>query len=69
MTIDWTPDATGWDRARLDAAIAFHREHETDWPPSMYQPDGQYIGTAAIGDRPEFAAVIGPVRPAAGRTG
>ncbi len=52
------PDPHGFD-----AAIAFHRAHETDWPRSMYLPDGRYIGTAAIGDRPEFAAVIGPVRP------
>ena len=57
------PIAAGFDPARLDAAIAVHRAHETDWPRSMYRPDGQYIGTAAIGDRPEFAAVIGPVRP------
>ena len=55
--------SAGFDPAGLDAAIAFHRAHETDWPRSMYRPDGQYIGTAAIGDRPEFAAVIGPVRP------
>jgi len=51
----------GFDPARLGAAIAFHQTHETAWPPSMYLPDGRYIGTAAIGDRPEHAAVIGPV--------
>lgn len=47
----------------LDAAIAYHRAHETDWPTSMYMPDGRYVGVAAIGDRPEFSAVIGPVKP------
>ena len=57
------PDTRGFDPARLQAAIAFHQTHETAWPASMYRPDGQYVGTAAIGDRPEFAAVIGPVRP------
>ncbi len=70
---DWprTPDpaAAGLDPVRLEAAIAYHREHETDWPASMYTAEGQYIGTAAIGDRPEFAAVIGPVRPRGGPNG
>ena len=70
---DWfdapDPGAGGFDPARLEAAIAFHRAHETDWPASMYTAEGQYIGTAAIGDRPEFAAVIGPVRPRGGPNG
>ncbi|MEJ1979002.1 MAG: serine hydrolase [Acetobacteraceae bacterium] len=57
------PSEAGFDPARLEAAIAFHTAHETLWPPSMYLPDGRYIGTAAIGDRPEHAAVVGPVRP------
>jgi CubicO group peptidase (beta-lactamase class C family) len=66
-TNDWArepdPVAAGFDPARLDAAIAYHLAHETEWPRSMYLPGGQYVGTASIGDRPEFAAVIGPVRP------
>ena len=69
----WThgpdPVATGFDPVRLDAAIAFHRAHETDWPVSMYMPDGRYVGAQAIGDRPEFAAVIGPVKPRGGPNG
>ena len=63
------PAAAGCDPARLADAIAFHHAHETDWPVSMMTPDGQYIGTAAIGDRPEFAAVIGPVKPRGGPNG
>ncbi len=55
--------AAGFDPALLEEAIAFHCAHETAWPPSMYLPDGRYIGTATIGDRPEHAAVIGPVKP------
>lgn len=35
----------------------------------MMTPDGQYIGTAAIGDRPEFAGVIGPIKPRGGPNG
>ncbi len=61
--------ALGFDPGRLAAAIAFHRAHETDWPASMHLPDGRYVGSAAIGDRPEFAAVIGPVRPRGGPNG
>jgi CubicO group peptidase (beta-lactamase class C family) len=63
---DWdgiTPERAGFDPAALAAAIEYHRAHETDWPESMYMPDGRYVGTAKIGDRPEHAAVIGPVRP------
>lgn len=50
-------------------AIAFHRAHETAWPASMYLPDGRYVGVTSIGDRPEHAAVIGPVRPRGGPNG
>ena len=77
MTIDgaktWPaesdPADLGFDPTKLEAAIAFHHAHETDWPTSMYTPSGEYIGTAAIGDRPEFAAVIGPVKPRGGPNG
>lgn len=57
------PLSAGFDPARLDDAIAFHRAHVTDWPESMFLPDGRYVGTAAIGDRPEYAEVLGPVVP------
>ena len=63
------PSGGGFDPAGLAAAVAFHRVHETDWPTSMYTEAGQYIGTAAIGDRPEFAAVIGAVRARGGPNG
>ncbi len=59
----------GFDPGRLRAAIAFHEAHETAWPRSMVLPDGRYIGTASIGDRPEHAAVIGPIRPRGGVNG
>ncbi len=61
--------AAGFDAALLDDAIAFHRAHETPWPNAMYLPDGRYVGTADIGDKPEHAAVIGPVRPRGGPNG
>ena len=61
--------AEGFDAGRLGEAIAFHRAHETTWPATMFLPDGRYVGTASIGDRPEHAAVIGPVRPRDGPNG
>ncbi len=67
--IDWDADAAGFDPGRLAEAVAFHQAHETAWPTTMVLPDGRYVGTASIGDRPEHAAVIGPVRPRGGPNG
>ena len=69
--IDWREDAeaAGFDAGRLGEAIAYHRAHESAWPTSMFLADGRYIGVASIGDRPEHAAVIGPVRPRGGPNG
>jgi hypothetical protein len=53
--------AAGFDAARLQAAIDFSVASECTWPRSMYLPDGQYIGTAHIGDKAEHAEVLGPV--------
>ncbi len=70
MTLDQTtPAAAGFHHGRLQDAIRFHQDHETGWPASMYLPDGRYVGASAIGDRPEFSAVIGPVRPRGGPNG
>jgi CubicO group peptidase (beta-lactamase class C family) len=69
---DWatiSPADAGFDPTLLAAAIAFHRQHETAWPTSMYLADGRYVGTAYIGDKPEHAEVIGPVRPRGGPNG
>ena len=67
QTID--PAAAGFDPGRLEDAIRFHQAHETPWPRSMYLPDGRYVGVADIGDKPEHAEVIGPVRPRGGPNG
>ena len=66
-TVD--PGAAGFDAGRLEQAIQFHHDHETPWPRSMYLPGDRYVGTADIGDRPEHAEVIGPVRPRGGPNG
>ena len=49
---------------RLQAAIAFSVANECKWPRSMYLPDGQYIGTAHIGDK-KHAGGAGPERAGA----
>lgn len=61
--------AAGFDPDRLQAAIAFSVANECKWPRSMYLPDGQYIGTAHIGDKAEHAEVLGPVVPRGGPNG
>ncbi len=62
-------ELAGFDPERLREAVAFHRAHETAWPASMVLPDGRYVGVASIGDRPEHAAVIGPIRARGGPNG
>lgn len=69
------------DWARMDAraagmlpdalaeAAAFAVAHESDWPASLYLPDGRFIGNAYVEDRPPHDRPLGIVRargPAAG---
>ena len=61
--------AAGFNPDQLQAAIAFSAGNECKWPRSMYLPDGQYIGTAHIGDKAEHAEVLGPVVPRGGPNG
>ncbi len=58
-----SPDRAGLDADLLREANDFHAAHESPWPPSMTLADGRYVGSVSIGDRPEHAAVLGPVRP------
>jgi CubicO group peptidase (beta-lactamase class C family) len=62
------PEA-GLDAHRLKEAIDFSIASECQWPRSMYLPDGQYVGTAHIGDKAEHAEVLGPVVPRGGPNG
>lgn len=56
------PTQAGFDAGRLQAALAFARAHECDWPRSLYRPDGRYVGTAEVDDRPPHDSVLGIVR-------
>ncbi len=60
------PAALGMRADMLQAAIGFHRGHESAWPRNFITPDGRFIGVA---DEPEDSEVLGPVRPRADPNG
>lgn len=53
----------GLNDALLQKAVEFATRHETDWPRSMYMPDGHYIGTAYVQESGPNSDVVGPVKP------
>ena len=67
---DWpavTPAEAGLDPQRLDAAITYHRAHETRWRRDFITDRGVFVGVA---DEPESAGgVLGPIRPRGGPSG
>ena len=52
----------GMNEAALKAATDFAISHETDWPRSMYMPNGHYIGTAYVQESGPNSDVVGPVK-------
>jgi CubicO group peptidase (beta-lactamase class C family) len=56
------PREAGFDPQRLAEVGRFHAANESEWPRSMYHPNGEYVGTAYIQEKPPFNEVIGPVR-------
>jgi CubicO group peptidase (beta-lactamase class C family) len=54
------PAALGVRADALQAAIAWHRAHESAWPRNFITPGGRYIGVA---DEPPDSEPLGPVRP------
>jgi CubicO group peptidase (beta-lactamase class C family) len=68
--IVYVPSAAHWEvrppaelglRAEgLQAAIAWHRRHESAWPRDFLTGEGRYLGVA---DEPPDSQVLGPVRP------
>ena len=63
------PAALGLDSARLAAAVAFAREHESRWPKSLYTEDGRYYPTVYVGEPAPWNEVTGPVRSWVGASG
>ncbi len=73
---DWSakaPADLGFDPDRLDAAIAWHRAHETKWARDFVL-GGRYVGVADEPDTlpsvPDYVpGLLGPVRPRGGPNG
>lgn len=73
MTTSYFPTRDVWERAApADAGLSatalrdvvdFAQRSECDWPYSLYLPDGRYVGTALVHDRPPHDTPIGIVRP------
>ena len=63
------PEAAGFDPGRLARVAPFHSDHESEWPNSMYMPNGEYVGTAYIEEKPPYNTVIGPVKERGGPAG
>ena len=73
MTGDYVPPPGEWSRARpaeagmsaarLAEAVEFALAHESDWPYSLFLPDGRFIGNAYVDDQPPHDQPIGIVRP------
>ena len=60
------PAAVGMRADMLQAAIAWHRSHESAWPRNFLTPEGRFIGVA---DEPPDSELLGPVRPRADPSG
>lgn len=69
---DWgriEPSAAGMSAQALEEAASFAQQHDSQWPMSLYLPDGRYIGNAYVNDQPPHDKPIGPVRPRGGPAG
>ncbi|MBS0518836.1 MAG: serine hydrolase [Proteobacteria bacterium] len=53
----------------LKDAIAFAQAAESQWPESMYMPDGQFVMTYDSGEKAPDNEVLGPVSPRGGASG
>ncbi|GGF78040.1 serine hydrolase [Azorhizobium oxalatiphilum] len=63
------PEAAGFNAQSLDAAIAFAKGHESQWPRSLYYPDGKYVGLVEWNEKGPWSAIVGPVRERGGPAG
>ena len=53
----------------LNDAVAFALAAQSNWPPSMYMPDGQFVMTYDSGEKAPDNEVLGPVTPRGGPSG
>lgn len=53
----------------LNDAVAFALAAQSNWPASMYMPDGQFVMTYDSGEKAPDNEVLGPVTPRGGPSG
>ena len=53
----------------LNDAVAFALAAQSNWPASMYMPDGQFVMTYDSGEKEPDNEVLGPVTPRGGPSG
>jgi hypothetical protein len=63
------PSEAGFDPAALAAATRFATEHQSPWPPSLFYPDGRYVGNVEWNETGPWSEVVGPVRERGGPAG
>jgi len=60
------PAEAGFDPDALAAAVAFAQARESDWPRSLYYPDGRYVGIVEWNESGPWSEVAGPPRSRTG---
>jgi CubicO group peptidase (beta-lactamase class C family) len=60
---DIDPREAGFDPDRLEKALRFARDNESQWPNSMYTHEGVFVGSAYVEDKPPYDQPLGPVFP------
>ncbi|MFB0490282.1 CubicO group peptidase (beta-lactamase class C family) [Methylobacterium sp. OAE515] len=63
------PSAAGFDTGRLAEAVAYAEANESQWPRSLYYPDGRYVGIVEWNERGPWSDIAGPVRARGGPAG
>jgi CubicO group peptidase (beta-lactamase class C family) len=63
------PGEAGFDPARLDGAIAFAKDNESQWPRSLHYPDGRYVGIVEWNETGPWSEIVGEVRERGGPAG
>ncbi|MHA7851940.1 serine hydrolase domain-containing protein [Roseovarius sp.] len=53
----------------LETVVDFALSHETEWPRSMYYPDGAYVGNVEWKETGPWTEIIGPVAERGGPAG
>ena len=60
---------SGFDAARLAAAVAFAEAHETPWPRELLTSEGELWYAASMGEKPPISEPLGPVERRDGPSG